>query len=331
MRPTLGRSGRWSSSPTTRAAWTARRTIRDGHLGICIHRSMGTHISKVKSIDLDIWTPEQMASIQKWGNKRANAYWEAHLKAGHVPPDHKIESFIRSKYETRRWAKEGAPPSDPSVLDEGGAAPASAPATAPAAGSSTSPKPARAAPGPAIDLLSDPAEVPAAAPRAASTPAPVSASAAQPAPAPPKPATGGGGGLFDLDWSDSAATSTTSPTSPTVGGARGKSDILSLFAQKPPVATSPPVQNAGNQSAFGGLDAFGGLSMGGTPAPAPAAGASNPWASPPAAAQSNNTFGSSSNDIWGSTVSSNSTAAPSTSGAAAQKKDAFSDIWGDFK
>ena len=25
-----------------------------------IHRSMGTHISKVKSIDLDIWQPEQM-------------------------------------------------------------------------------------------------------------------------------------------------------------------------------------------------------------------------------------------------------------------------------
>lgn len=26
-----------------------------------IHRSMGTHISKVKSVDLDTWTPEQMA------------------------------------------------------------------------------------------------------------------------------------------------------------------------------------------------------------------------------------------------------------------------------
>jgi len=28
-----------------------------------------------------------MQSIQKWGNRRANLYWEAHLKAGHVPPD----------------------------------------------------------------------------------------------------------------------------------------------------------------------------------------------------------------------------------------------------
>jgi stromal membrane-associated protein len=66
---------------------------------------MGTHISKVKSIDLDAWTPEQMEAccfasflaiqshepatqnIQKWGNRLANLYWEAHLKPGHVPPD----------------------------------------------------------------------------------------------------------------------------------------------------------------------------------------------------------------------------------------------------
>ncbi|KAF8202834.1 hypothetical protein BJ912DRAFT_1052882 [Pholiota molesta] len=78
-----------------------------------IHRGMGTHISKVKSVDLDVWTPEQMESIQKWGNHYANLYWEAHLKAGHVPPEHKMESFIRSKYESRRWALDGPPPVDP--------------------------------------------------------------------------------------------------------------------------------------------------------------------------------------------------------------------------
>lgn len=27
-----------------------------------------------------------------------------------------MESFIRSKYESKRWAMEGPPPSDPSVL-----------------------------------------------------------------------------------------------------------------------------------------------------------------------------------------------------------------------
>ncbi|KIM39153.1 hypothetical protein M413DRAFT_447485 [Hebeloma cylindrosporum] len=91
-----------------------------------IHRGMGTHISKVKSVDLDVWTPEQMESIQKWGNHYANLYWEAHLKPGHVPPEHKMESFIRSKYESRRWALDGPPPTDPSILDNGAAsAPAS--------------------------------------------------------------------------------------------------------------------------------------------------------------------------------------------------------------
>lgn len=31
----------------------------------------------------------------------------------------KMESFIRSKYESRRWAKEGPPPPDPSILESG--------------------------------------------------------------------------------------------------------------------------------------------------------------------------------------------------------------------
>jgi len=77
---------------------------------------MGTHISRVKSIDLDMWTPEQMEvcisqfqpipsltpseSIQKWGNRRANLYWEAHLKAGHVPPDQYVLFFETNPFLT---------------------------------------------------------------------------------------------------------------------------------------------------------------------------------------------------------------------------------------
>jgi hypothetical protein len=37
-----------------------------------IHRGMGTHISRVKSVDLDSWTDEQLQSVLKWGNARAN-------------------------------------------------------------------------------------------------------------------------------------------------------------------------------------------------------------------------------------------------------------------
>ena len=39
----------------------------------------------------------------------------------------KMDSFIRSKYESKRWAREGPVPSDPSVLDTGSSAPAAQP------------------------------------------------------------------------------------------------------------------------------------------------------------------------------------------------------------
>lgn len=84
-----------------------------------IHRGMGTHISRVKSVDLDTWTDEQTQSVLKWGNSRANKYWEAKLAPGHVPSEAKIENFIRTKYEAKRWAAEGPVP-DPSTLDAPG-------------------------------------------------------------------------------------------------------------------------------------------------------------------------------------------------------------------
>lgn len=39
-----------------------------------IHRGMGTHISRVKSVDLDSWTDEQLQSMLRWGNSKANKY-----------------------------------------------------------------------------------------------------------------------------------------------------------------------------------------------------------------------------------------------------------------
>ncbi|KAN0068396.1 hypothetical protein V8E54_013592 [Elaphomyces granulatus] len=81
-----------------------------------IHRGMGTHVSRVKSVDLDAWTDEQLRSVLKWGNSRANKYWEAKLAPGHVPSEAKIENFIRTKYESKRWVMDGPMP-DPSTLD----------------------------------------------------------------------------------------------------------------------------------------------------------------------------------------------------------------------
>ncbi|RLV90644.1 hypothetical protein JA1_004416 [Spathaspora sp. JA1] len=68
-----------------------------------IHRSMGTHISKVKSVDLDAWTDDQIENVIKWGNEKCNLYWEAKLPEGYIPDGSKIENFIRTKYELKKW------------------------------------------------------------------------------------------------------------------------------------------------------------------------------------------------------------------------------------
>ncbi|KAL6450632.1 hypothetical protein SBY92_000878 [Candida maltosa Xu316] len=69
-----------------------------------IHRSMGTHISKVKSVDLDAWTDDQIENMVKWGNKKANSFWEDKLPDNYIPDQSKIENFIRTKYDLKKWA-----------------------------------------------------------------------------------------------------------------------------------------------------------------------------------------------------------------------------------
>ncbi|CAN1775368.1 ADP-ribosylation factor GTPase-activating protein AGD5 [Linum perenne] len=82
-----------------------------------IHRSLGVHISKVRSATLDTWLPEQVAFIQSMGNEKANSYWEADL-----PPNYDrvgIENFIRAKYDDKRWIpKDGNTKSPPKGHDD---------------------------------------------------------------------------------------------------------------------------------------------------------------------------------------------------------------------
>ncbi|SCU81599.1 LANO_0B03664g1_1 [Lachancea nothofagi CBS 11611] len=73
-----------------------------------IHRSLGTHISKVKSVDLDTWQEEHLRKVVEFGNNgRANAYYEAKLQ-DKTPNPSKLADFIRSKYELKRWEGTGA-------------------------------------------------------------------------------------------------------------------------------------------------------------------------------------------------------------------------------
>jgi stromal membrane-associated protein len=89
---------------------------------ICIkcagfHREMGTHISKVKSINLDLWPHGILNNFLKISNilfifysidnKIANEYWEHKLKDMNFEKirddDNRLQDFIRDKYDRKRY------------------------------------------------------------------------------------------------------------------------------------------------------------------------------------------------------------------------------------
>ncbi|KAE8453344.1 hypothetical protein EG329_011412 [Mollisiaceae sp. DMI_Dod_QoI] len=251
-----------------------------------IHRGMGTHISRVKSVDLDAWTDEQLQSVLKWGNSRANKYWEAKLAPGHVPSEAKIENFIRTKYESKRWVMDGPMP-DPSTLDAEGdddvplslvkEKQAIERSTSQRASAAQGPSQVRRAPQP--DLFAD--DTP---PPRASTTAPTATRPAPKAePAPPKQ-TKPADSLLGLDFFGTAAPPPNRPSSAAAApGVQSRPDlkqsILSLYASAPrpqpqqqpshvsqgsfggmqsPMQQSPPA----TQTSFAGMnDAFSSLSF----------------------------------------------------------------------
>ncbi|KAF6111527.1 small ArfGAP2 [Phyllostomus discolor] len=70
-----------------------------------IHRNLGVHISRVKSVNLDQWTQEQIQCMQEMGNGKANRLYEAYLPETFRRPqiDPAVEGFIRDKYEKKKY------------------------------------------------------------------------------------------------------------------------------------------------------------------------------------------------------------------------------------
>uniref|UniRef100_A0AAZ3QRL1 Arf-GAP domain-containing protein n=1 Tax=Oncorhynchus tshawytscha TaxID=74940 RepID=A0AAZ3QRL1_ONCTS len=70
-----------------------------------IHRNLGVHISRVKSVNLDQWTQEQIQSMVDMGNNKAKQLYEAHLPDTFRRPqtDQAVEFFIRDKYERKKY------------------------------------------------------------------------------------------------------------------------------------------------------------------------------------------------------------------------------------
>lgn len=86
-----------------------------------IHRNLGVHISKVKSVNLDSWTQIQVSSMQQMGNSRGRAVYEARLPEDFRRPqsDQPMDTFIRGKYEKKKYIALEWTPTKPPDLPQG--------------------------------------------------------------------------------------------------------------------------------------------------------------------------------------------------------------------
>ncbi|KAJ7481462.1 hypothetical protein FB451DRAFT_1350637 [Mycena latifolia] len=80
-----------------------------------VHRKIGTHVTKVKSLTMDSWTREQTENMRQNGNIKSNQLYNPN-EARHPPPpnlmdgerDSEMEQFIRSKYEYKSFLDRSA-------------------------------------------------------------------------------------------------------------------------------------------------------------------------------------------------------------------------------
>ncbi|PHH83345.1 hypothetical protein CDD82_1858 [Ophiocordyceps australis] len=81
-----------------------------------IHRKLGTHVSKVKSLSMDSWSNEQIDNMRKVGNVVSNQLYNPENKKPPVPidadeADSAMERFIRQKYVNNVASHLKKPPS----------------------------------------------------------------------------------------------------------------------------------------------------------------------------------------------------------------------------
>jgi hypothetical protein len=80
-----------------------------------IHRSLGVHVSQVRSVDLDRWEVDTIEFMKRLGNIKVNQVYEHSLPAGSriSASDARAarEKWIRQKYDAKEWA-------DPAVIQK---------------------------------------------------------------------------------------------------------------------------------------------------------------------------------------------------------------------
>uniref|UniRef100_A0A3Q2T5X0 ArfGAP with GTPase domain, ankyrin repeat and PH domain 2 n=1 Tax=Fundulus heteroclitus TaxID=8078 RepID=A0A3Q2T5X0_FUNHE len=84
-----------------------------------IHRNLGTHLSRVRSLDLDDWPGELTQVLAAIGNHMANSVWESCTQGRTKPTPNATreerESWIRAKYEQRAFVAPLQPNSEDSM------------------------------------------------------------------------------------------------------------------------------------------------------------------------------------------------------------------------
>jgi len=188
-----------------------------------IHRKMGTHISKVKSVTLDKWKREQLDHFKRIGNRRAIRKYENNMPEHarpHPTDDFAMEQFIRDKYERKKWYKksshaESEPPKRESRMQSE--------SVMPKVENKPTPKPAPVASAPMVDSLLN-----------FNTPPPTQTFTTQP------PQTVSTELLFGLN--------TLSPNNQPTPSSISKDQLLSLYAKPiaPTQQTSLPILNPQN-------------------------------------------------------------------------------------
>ncbi|KAF2810161.1 ArfGap-domain-containing protein [Mytilinidion resinicola] len=79
-----------------------------------LHRKLGTHISKVKSLSMDKWDNEQVDNMKRMGNTESNRLFNPRNVQPNIPidadeVDGALERFIRQKYEHKAFTTDSRP------------------------------------------------------------------------------------------------------------------------------------------------------------------------------------------------------------------------------
>eukprot|EP01105_Mastigella_eilhardi_P026862 TRINITY_DN7961_c0_g1_i1.p1 TRINITY_DN7961_c0_g1~~TRINITY_DN7961_c0_g1_i1.p1 ORF type:complete len:639 (-),score=147.13 TRINITY_DN7961_c0_g1_i1:101-2017(-) len=79
-----------------------------------VHRALGTHISKVRSLTLDKWTPEQVLLMKHCGNAHMNELYLSKKRKRLPPPASNCErnvrvQWIKNKYEFKKFVERDLP------------------------------------------------------------------------------------------------------------------------------------------------------------------------------------------------------------------------------